>query len=93
MRSFQGSLLANQALLVMRGELLVLGDLFLDLCDLGLESGFLQGLGFLVGVDFLFGNELIEGFAGVLCEDAVDFGCGVLQTNSQFVCTWCTQQT
>lgn len=62
----------------MRGKLLVLGDLFFDLCDLRLESGFLQGLGFLVGIDLLFSNELVEGFAGVLCEDAVDFGCGVL---------------
>jgi hypothetical protein len=38
-------------------------------------------LGFLVGVDFLFGDELVEGFAGVFCDNAVDFGCGVLQIN------------
>lgn len=78
MYRLQRSLLADQALLVMRGELLVLGDLFLDLCDLCLERGFLQCLGFLVGIDFSFGDELVEGFARIFCKDAVDFGCGVL---------------
>lgn len=83
MCGLQRSLLADQALFVMRSELLVLSDLFLDLCDLCLERGFLQGLGFLIGVDFLFGDELVEGFAGVFCDDAVDFGCGVLYDKSQ----------
>lgn len=76
----------------MRGKLLVLGDLFLDLCDLRLESRFLEGLCFLVGVDLLFGDELVEGFARIFCEDAVDFCCGVLQTNSQFIVLGCTWQ-
>lgn len=88
MCGFQRSLLADQALFVMCGELLVLRDLFLDLCDLCLERGFFQGLGFLVGVDLLFGNELVKGFAGVLCDDAVDFGCGVLQMNRSASFVW-----
>lgn len=78
MCGFQGGLLAGETFLVVRSKLLVLGYLLLNLCDLCLQGGFLQNLGFLVGVDLLLGDELLKRFSWVLCDNAIDLGCGVL---------------
>jgi hypothetical protein len=71
-------LLVGQSVFVVLSELFEVGDLLLDLGDIGLEGGLLQRLGFLVGVDLLVGDELVQRLSGVLGQDGVDFGGGVL---------------
>ena len=53
-------------------ELLVLCDLLLQLCELGLQLGLPQSLRLLVGVDLAGRSEVIERDTGVLCDDRVD---------------------
>jgi hypothetical protein len=55
-------------------ELLVLGDLFLQLGQGRLELWLLENLGLLVGIDLACSYQLIEGFARILSKDIVDFG-------------------
>lgn len=78
MRLLQRRLLVDKTLLIVGGKLLVLSDLFLKLCDIGLQSWFLQRLRLLVLVDLLLSDELVKRLSGVLCYDAVDFRSGVL---------------
>jgi len=60
--------------LVLLVELLVLGDLLLELGEGGVEGWLLQDLGLLVGVDLASSYQFIEGLSGVLFEDVVDLG-------------------
>ena len=63
-------------------ELLVLCDLLLQLCELGLQLGLPQSLRLLVGVDLAGRSEVIERDTGVLCDDRVDLLGGILQANT-----------
>lgn len=74
----QRTLLIGKTFLVVRGKLLVLSDLFLKLCNVGLQGWFLQCLCLLVLVDLLLRDELIERLSGILCNNTVDFRGGVL---------------
>lgn len=63
-----------RASLVLLVELLVLGDLLLELGEGGVEGWLLEDLCLLVGVDLASGYQFVEGLSGVLFEDIVDFG-------------------
>lgn len=60
--------------LVLLVELLVLGDLLLELGEGGVEGRLLQDLCLLVGVDLAGSYQFIEGLSRVLFEDIVDLG-------------------
>ena len=62
-------------MLVLGSKLLVVGDLLFNLSDSGLQTRLLQCLRLLVGIDLLLGNQVIEGFSGILGNDGIDF-CG-----------------
>lgn len=66
--------------------LLKLRELFLELGDIGLQSGLFQGLGFLVCIDLLLGDELVERLSGVLCKDGIDSSSCVLRKEGQSDC-------
>lgn len=55
-------------------DLLVLGQLLLELGDLGLQSRLLQDLGFLVRIDDLGGNKLVEGLSSMLAQEGIGLG-------------------
>ena len=55
-------------------DLLVLGELLLELEQLGLQRGLLQVGGLLVGIDDLGGHEVVEGPGAVLGNEGVNLG-------------------
>jgi len=75
-------LLLSSLRLVFLLELLVVSQLFLQLCELSLKRGLLLDLGFLVGVDLAGGDKLIKGDIRVCRDDLLDFGNGVLGSSS-----------
>lgn len=81
----QSSLLSGQALFILSSKLLIMSELFLNLRDLGLKGGLLQGLSLLVGIDLLLGHELIEGFARVLSDDGVGLSGSILMKEKQML--------
>lgn len=70
----EGGLLGSEACPVLLVDLLVLGDLLLDLGELGLELGLLETLGSLVGVDDLEPDELVKRLVLVLGDYGVGSG-------------------
>ena len=70
----EGGLLGSEACPVLLVDLLVLGDLLLDLGELGLELGLLETLGSLIGVDDLEADELVKGLVLVLGDYGVGSG-------------------
>src|ERR1700710_935370 len=50
------------------------GELFFELGHLSLETRLLQKLGLLIGVELLLGNEVVNGDARILSNDAIGFG-------------------
>ena len=73
-RLLEGGLLGGETCPVILVDLLVLGELFLDLGKLSLELGLLETLGSLVGVDHLELDELVKGLVLVLGDDGVGPG-------------------
>ena len=73
-RLLKGGLLGSEACPVLLVDLLVLGDLLLDLGELGLELGLLETLGSLIGVDDLEADELVKGLVLVLGDYGVGSG-------------------
>jgi hypothetical protein len=63
-------------------EPLVLCDLLLQLCELGLQLGLSQSLSLLVGIDLAGRSEIIERDTGVLCDDRVDLLGSILQADT-----------
>jgi hypothetical protein len=51
-----------------------LGELLLELAELGLEGGLLQNLGFLIGIDDSVGNKFVKRFSGMLLEQGIRLG-------------------
>lgn len=74
----KNSLFGSQTILELSNDLLVVTDLFLRLGDGGLEGRLLEDLNLLVAVDFLLFDQFIERFVGILGDDCVDLGKGVL---------------
>jgi hypothetical protein len=74
----QVRVLSGHARLVVGIDLLVLGNLFFQLGERGLETGLLRGLSLLVGVDLAGSEEFVQRLARVLGEDRVQLGHGVL---------------
>jgi hypothetical protein len=74
----QARVLSGHARLVVGIDLLVLGNLFFELSERGLESGLLGGLSLLVGVDLAGFEKFVQRLARVLGEDRVQLGHGVL---------------
>ena len=65
--------------LVFLVKLLVLCNLLLQLCELGLKLRLPLGLGLLVGVDLAGSGEFVERDAGILCDDGIDLLGSILQ--------------
>ena len=70
----QGLLLLGEPSPVFLVDLLVLGELLLELEQLGLQRRLLQVGGLLVGIDDLGSHKVIERLGAVLGDDGVDLG-------------------
>lgn len=78
MRLDKRSLLSSQTVLVLDSKLFVVANLLLGLSNGGLKGRPLQDLCLLVVVDLLLLDQFIKRLVGVLGDDGVDFGEGVL---------------